>query len=71
MRKVIEKGRPVGCGLELATVQAHHVGVLFIDGDFVETLPPGCYAFWKNTDQVKFVGGACARRCSTWLARKS
>jgi regulator of protease activity HflC (stomatin/prohibitin superfamily) len=41
--------------LELATVQAHHVGVLFIDGDFIETLPPGRYAFWKNMGQVKFV----------------
>jgi hypothetical protein len=39
----------------LATVQAHNVGVLFIDGDFVETLPPGRYAFWKNMAQVKFV----------------
>jgi regulator of protease activity HflC (stomatin/prohibitin superfamily) len=29
--------------------------VLFIDGDFVETLPPGRYAFWKNMAQVKFV----------------
>ena len=31
------------------------MGVLFIDGDFVETLPPGRYAFWKNMAQVKFV----------------
>lgn len=31
------------------------MGVLFIDGDFVETLPPGRYAFWKNLAQVKFV----------------
>ena len=40
--------------LDLAKVEAHHVGVLFIDGDFVETLPPGRYAFWKNLAQVKF-----------------
>ena len=36
-------------------MQAHHVGVLFIDGSFVETLPPGRYAFWKGMAEVKFV----------------
>ena len=39
--KVIVQSPLVERVLELATVQAHHVGVLFIDGDFVETLPPG------------------------------
>jgi regulator of protease activity HflC (stomatin/prohibitin superfamily) len=29
--------------------------VLFIYGDFVATLPFGCYVFWKNMAQVKFV----------------
>ena len=29
--------------------------MLFLDGEFVETLPPGRYAFWKNMAQVKFV----------------
>ena len=29
--------------------------MLFVDGDFVQTLPPGRYAFWKNMAQVKFV----------------
>ncbi len=53
--KVIVQSPLVERVLELATVQAHHVGVLFIDGDFVETLPPGRYAFWKNMAQVKFV----------------
>ena len=33
---------------DLRGFAAHHVGVLFLDGDFVETLPPGRYAFWKN-----------------------
>ena len=46
--------RPSGV-LEIGTVEPHHVGVLFIDGDYVETLPPGRYAFWKNMAQVKFV----------------
>ena len=53
--KVIVQSPLVERVLELATVQAHNVGVLFIDGDFVETLPPGRYAFWKNMAQVKFV----------------
>ena len=53
--KVIVQSPLVERVREVATVQAHHVGVLFIDGDFVETLPPGRYTFWKNMAQVKFV----------------
>jgi regulator of protease activity HflC (stomatin/prohibitin superfamily) len=53
--KVIVQSSTVERVLELATVEAHHVGVLFVDGDFVQTLPPGRYAFWKNMAQVKFV----------------
>ncbi len=53
--KVIVQSPQVERVLELATVETHHVGVLFIDGNFVETLPPGRYAFWKNMAQVKFV----------------
>jgi regulator of protease activity HflC (stomatin/prohibitin superfamily) len=41
--------------LEIGIVEPHHVGVLFVNGDFVETLPPGRYAFWKNLAQVKFM----------------
>ncbi len=41
--------------LELATVAPHNVGVLFVDGDFVQTLPPGRYAFWKNVAQTVFI----------------
>lgn len=41
--------------LEIGTVEAHHKGVLFIDGDYVATLPAGRYAFWKNMASVKFV----------------
>lgn len=41
--------------LEIGTVEPHHQGVLFINGEFVATLPPGRYAFWKNVAQVKFV----------------
>lgn len=41
--------------LDIGTVEPQHIGVLFVDGQFVETLPPGRYAFWKNLAQVKFV----------------
>ena len=41
--------------MEIGTVEPHHEGVLLIDGKFIETLPPGRYAFWKNMAQVKFV----------------
>ena len=45
----------------LATVERDHVGVLFIDGEYVETLPPGRYAFWKNMAQVEVRRGRPAR----------
>ena len=36
-------------------VLPHHVGLLYYDGKLVETVPPGLYAFWKNTVDVKMV----------------
>ena len=33
--------------LDVCKVAKHHVGVLFINGQYVETIPPGVYAFWK------------------------
>jgi SPFH domain / Band 7 family len=53
--KVITQSAAAERVLELPTVQAHHVGVLHLDGEFVEALPPGGYAFWKNMAQVKLV----------------
>ncbi|HTQ40033.1 MAG TPA: slipin family protein [Pirellulales bacterium] len=53
--RVIMRSTAVDRVLEIGTVEPHHVGVLFVDGDFVETLPPGRYAFWKNLATVKFV----------------
>lgn len=35
------------------TVLPHHVGLLYYDGRFMETLSPGPYAFWKNTGEVR------------------
>lgn len=41
--------------LDVLTVAPHHQGVLLVDGEYVATLPPGRYAFWKNTAEVKLV----------------
>ena len=41
--------------LDAFAVEQGHVGVLFEDGSYVETLPPGQYAFWKNMAKVKLV----------------
>jgi regulator of protease activity HflC (stomatin/prohibitin superfamily) len=53
--QVITRSPMVERVLEIGTVEPHHEGVLLIDGKFIETLPPGRYAFWKNMAQVKFV----------------
>lgn len=34
--------------LDVTSVNRDHVGVLYIDGRFVETLVPGQYAFWRG-----------------------
>jgi regulator of protease activity HflC (stomatin/prohibitin superfamily) len=52
---VILKSQLVERVLENVTVPAGHVGVSFRDGNFVETLPAGRYAFWKNVAEVKVV----------------
>lgn len=41
--------------LEVLTVEQGHVGVLYVDGAYVETLPPGRHAFWKNVAKVTLV----------------
>jgi regulator of protease activity HflC (stomatin/prohibitin superfamily) len=41
--------------LDICTVERNHVGVSFQDGDYVETLPPGEYAFWRNVGASKVV----------------
>ena len=39
--------------LDVRTVEASQAGVLLVDGNYVDTLPPGRYAFWKNVATVK------------------
>jgi regulator of protease activity HflC (stomatin/prohibitin superfamily) len=41
--------------LDSVVVPPGHVGVWLCDGSFVETLPAGRYAFWKNVADVKVV----------------
>ncbi len=44
--KVIARSAAAQRLLDVCTVERDHVGVLFIDGSFVDTLKPGLYAFW-------------------------
>lgn len=41
--------------LDVCTVQRDHVGVLFIDGRYTDTLVPGEYAFWKGPADARVV----------------
>lgn len=41
--------------LDVCQVARDHVGVLFVDGRYVETLPPGEYGFWKGPADARVV----------------
>jgi hypothetical protein len=41
--------------LDICTVDRNHAGVSFQEGEFVETLPPGEYAFWRGVATSKVV----------------
>jgi regulator of protease activity HflC (stomatin/prohibitin superfamily) len=41
--------------LDAFAVEQGQVGVLFQDGKYVETLPPGKYAFWKNVGKLMLI----------------
>lgn len=41
--------------LDAVAIEQGQVGVMFQDGSYVETLPPGKYAFWKNVAKVTVV----------------
>lgn len=53
--KVIVRSPLASRVLDVCSVQRDRVGVLFIDGRFIETLPPGEYAFWKGPAEAKVV----------------
>jgi regulator of protease activity HflC (stomatin/prohibitin superfamily) len=52
---VIVQSEVAGRVLDNHAVEQGHMGVLFEDGKYVETLPPGRYAFWKNVAKVSLV----------------
>ena len=41
--------------LDVCTDDRDRVGVLFIDGRYVDTLAPGLYAFWKGQSEARIV----------------
>ncbi|MFG0261037.1 MAG: slipin family protein [Novipirellula sp. JB048] len=41
--------------LDVCKVERDHVGVLFLDGRYVEELSPGLYAFWKEAADARVV----------------
>jgi len=53
--KTIVRSPRVAQVLDICTVERHRVGVLYQDGRYVETLPPGEYAFWHNVAVSKLV----------------
>jgi regulator of protease activity HflC (stomatin/prohibitin superfamily) len=53
--KVIVRSPQSARVLDVCTVNRDRVGVLFIDGRYVETLTPGEYAFWKGPADAKVV----------------
>ena len=53
--RVISRSPMVGQVLDICTVNRQCVGVLFIDGRYIDTLDSGLYAFWKGTGDAKVV----------------
>lgn len=53
--KVIVRSPLAARVLDVCTVQRDRVGVLFIDGRYIDTLAPGEYAYWKGPADAKLV----------------
>jgi regulator of protease activity HflC (stomatin/prohibitin superfamily) len=53
--KVIVRSAQAAQTLDIATVDRHKVGVAFQDGAYVETLPPGQYAWWRGMGDARVV----------------
>ncbi|MEO1999189.1 MAG: slipin family protein [Planctomycetaceae bacterium] len=51
----IVRSNRMGQMLDICVIQRNHLGVLFQDGTFVDILPPGQYAFWKDTVEARVV----------------
>ncbi|MDH3600380.1 MAG: slipin family protein, partial [Candidatus Tectomicrobia bacterium] len=53
--KVMMRSPEANRVLDMHTVNPNCAGVLFVDGEYVDTLTPGQYAFWKDIADVKLV----------------
>lgn len=53
--KAVVRSPRVSYVLDICDVQRNRAGVVFIDGEFVKTLPPGQYAWWKGASDAKVV----------------
>lgn len=53
--RVIVRSHQVGQLLDICSIGRSAVGVSFQDGEYVETLPPGTYAFWRGVVDAKVV----------------
>ncbi len=53
--KLIARSPMASRVLDVCTVDRDRVGVLFIEGQFIETLGPGLYAFWKGQSEARIV----------------
>ncbi len=53
--RIITRTKDAARLFEIVTVSRDSVGVLFIDGEYADTLTPGRYAFWRNTADTKVV----------------
>lgn len=53
--KVIVRSALANRVLEVCSVERDHIGVLFIDGRYIDSIPPGEYAFWKGAAEAKLV----------------
>jgi len=53
--KAIVRAADAKLRLDICEVARDHVGVLFIDGRYIETLPSGHYAFWKGAADARVV----------------
>jgi hypothetical protein len=52
---ILTRGAEIGRALDICQIDSGHAGVLLVEGKYVETLPPGRYALWKNVAAVKVV----------------
>jgi regulator of protease activity HflC (stomatin/prohibitin superfamily) len=53
--KIIARSPMAQRVLDICQVERDRVGVLFIDGRYIDTLGPGLYAFWKGQSESKVV----------------